>query len=183
MVNDEYWRTALRTERFTHIAAALLLSLSLGACSNGSGSKDAVTPVNADPPKDGDPVITVNTCANGASDFPACVTFKSCGESKHGATEQRLRFQATSVAFGAECKNETQTRTCANGTFSEWSGGYTFGACAVAENPDKDFDSVVNDKDNCPTTPNTNQSDINNDGLGDVCDPNYLGQLSVILDD
>ncbi len=172
-------------EQWASIAAALLLSLSLGACSNGSGSKDVVVPVNADPAKDGDPVIAVNTCTNGASDYPACVTFKSCGDTKHGAAEQRVRFQSASVTFsiGAECKSETQTRTCANGTFSAWSGAYSFDACAVAENPDKDFDSVVNEQDNCPTTPNTNQSDINNDGLGDVCDPNYLGQLSVILDD
>lgn len=173
----------MRTERFAHIAAALLLSLSLGGCSNDSGSKDKDKDKVTDPPKSGDPVTTVNTCANGASDYPACVTFKSCGDIKHGATEQRVRFQAASVVFGAECKSETQTRTCANGTFSAWSGAYTFDACVVAENSDQDFDTVVNDNDNCPKTPNTNQSDINNDGLGDVCDPNYFGQLSVIFDD
>ena len=35
---------------------------------------------------------------------------------------------------------------------------------------DTDNDGIDNMEDNCPRTPNTNQTDSDGDGLGDVCD-------------
>ena len=35
---------------------------------------------------------------------------------------------------------------------------------------DSDGDGIDDSLDNCPYTPNTNQSDVNGDGVGDVCD-------------
>ncbi|MBI1289735.1 hypothetical protein GC173_00630 [bacterium] len=34
---------------------------------------------------------------------------------------------------------------------------------------DYDLDGIVNDADNCPYTPNEDQEDVNNDGIGDAC--------------
>ncbi len=36
--------------------------------------------------------------------------------------------------------------------------------------PDIDNDTIFNEDDNCPETPNENQSDVDRNGIGDVCD-------------
>ena len=61
------------------------------------------------------------------------------------------------------------------------SGPYTlnYSYAAVAENVDTDDDGFYDDEDNCPLVKNglylTNQSDLDNDGLGDVCDDDLDG--------
>ena len=42
-------------------------------------------------------------------------------------------------------------------------------------------DGILNDVDNCPETPNPLQSDIDNDQIGDVCDPNPIPQNTFTL--
>lgn len=49
-------------------------------------------------------------------------------------------------------------------------------AAAVAERAllfDTDGDGIINSEDNCPETPNVNQADADNDGIGNACDPDY----------
>ena len=56
-----------------------------------------------------------------------------CDASPHGSMETRVRYQVATAAFGGACTPETQTRTCHEGTWSEWSGTFSFDACTVAD--------------------------------------------------
>ena len=55
----------------------------------------------------------------------------------------------------------------------------------IIKSDDNDNDSVKNDVDNCPDTPNTDQKDSDNDDIGDVCDTTPFGQniFSLLLKD
>ncbi len=61
------------------------------------------------------------------------------------------------------------------------------GSCSNAQdikglcntNPDKDGDGVLNEEDNCPEKPNPNQEDVNNNGIGDVCEAQPLNSKLV----
>ena len=46
---------------------------------------------------------------------------------------------------------------------------------------DNDGDGIKNADDNCPDTANPDQNDLDNDGIGDVCDPNPIPQNTFSL--
>ena len=50
----------------------------------------------------------------------------------------------------------------------------TAGLLLEVTSDDVDNDGIKNDVDNCPETANPNQSDLDGDGIGDVCDSNPL---------
>ena len=45
--------------------------------------------------------------------------------------------------------------------------------CYSAAPPDSDSDTLPDAIDNCPDTANTDQADCDNDGIGDLCDPDF----------
>ena len=49
-------------------------------------------------------------------------------------------------------------------------------SCSSEEkiNNDTDDDQIVNSSDNCPETPNEDQLDTDNDGIGDLCDDEMI---------
>ncbi|WP_439153065.1 thrombospondin type 3 repeat-containing protein [Winogradskyella sp.] len=75
--------------------------------------------------------------------------------------------------FNGDFSNGTWTITI-NDTFGAFDGGVvnalTLEVCGVRDPNDQDGDTIPNDEDNCPLTANVDQSDIDGDGIGDVCD-------------
>lgn len=70
-------------------------------------------------------------------DDPKCVKLEidkiilSCDGQPNGTSENRIRYESLTVAAGATCQSETQTRTCKNHEFSEWTGTFTHESCGT----------------------------------------------------
>jgi hypothetical protein len=52
---------------------------------------------------------------------------------EHGTTNHRVRYEASEVPFGNECSAEAQTRTCGDGSWSEWTGSFAAESCTVGD--------------------------------------------------
>jgi hypothetical protein len=72
----------------------------------------------------GSPSSTVVTI-NGPNDQPA----QNCDGGVHGESQQRVRYEAPTVAHDQNCVSETQSRTCTDGIWSAWSGTYAYESC------------------------------------------------------
>jgi hypothetical protein len=65
--------------------------------------------------------------------FDACSVgpAASCDGVLHGLSEQRTMYADTSAPYGEACEKETQSRTCDDGFWTEWTGSYVYESCAV----------------------------------------------------
>lgn len=59
----------------------------------------------------------------------------NCGNIQHGQNQTRRRYRNASVVAPARCQSEVQTRSCNNGTFSQYSGSFSFNSCTVTAAP------------------------------------------------
>lgn len=68
----------------------------------------------------------------GSHAFDACTVGPAadCDDGSHGTSRERVRFEASSVAWDEVCQREVQTQTCSNGSWSEWTGSYEQASCA-----------------------------------------------------
>jgi CSLREA domain-containing protein len=120
-------------------------------------------------------VLFTFTATASDGDGPAPITFTlvdSAGQDvtpPHGAT-----FNSTSGLFSWTPESGqggpwhlTLRATDGGGAF----GDRPFSITVTNTIVDTDFDGVPDSADNCPTNPNSDQADQDNDGFGDVCEP------------
>lgn len=108
---------------------------------------------------------------------------------KVGGTDGLITSSPTGIICGSTCSDQFQSGTQvtlsvggANDVFAGWSGAKCSGTgnctfivsadtqvTAIFE-PDSDGDGVIDVDDNCPTVPNSDQADLDNDNQGNVCD-------------
>ena len=65
---------------------------------------------------------------------------------------------------------------------STYGRGLFTGTFSANSDKDSDGDGILDAIDNCPDIPNPDQSDSNNDGIGDVCDTGYKNPDNITLE-
>ncbi len=93
-----------------------------------------------------------------------------------------INYTGGSVAATSNCTVSVDTTSSTGGTYINITGDLTSSAgnsgtatAMLIVNGDLDNDTIPNATDNCPTIPNTDQADLDEDGLGNVCDSDIDG--------
>ena len=70
------------------------------------------------------PILVIGSCKEDPPADELC---------QDGEVETRIRYEESLVPAGSHCNPETQTRTCVEGEFGEWSGTFTEENCRVED--------------------------------------------------
>lgn len=178
--NSENWNGV--TVALEHLASAVPPEIDVLSPSNVSLVDDQTTAVNLGATTKGVSYTRTFTIKNTGT---GPLNFTSLSLSGTNASAFSISSLPPAIAAGAS--------TTFTVTFPATDGGIfnavvNVGSDDPNENPfsfpitaesqiDTDGDTIFDYNDNCPTIPNTDQNDLDEDGLGDVCDPDGDGDF------
>lgn len=111
----------------------------------------------------------INTCSGTLTAVAGASTISLTGGSVGTMSTCSIMVNITSSIGGAHVNT--------TGDLSSSLGNSGTATDTLTANDDIDDDTVLNAVDNCPTIANTDQADLDKDGLGDVCDADIDGDL------
>lgn len=157
-------KTYILSTAFTSASGASVVSLPTAAGTVGIDTYGTTSSITASTTSAGEPRLTVNGCINSALTIafrlPHELSDALCTHNNACAIFKNGQQYATIVTPSPDSISYTMTDiTCAEGAV------YTLKVL------DSDGDGFIDTRDNCPSISNTDQSDIDSDAIGDVCDP------------
>ena len=116
--------------------------------------------------------------SSSSSSSSGTTAMTDCGSVLHGEGEMRVRYAAEAVVAGGTCQTETQTRTCQNGVFTDWSGTFISESCVefdeLAACPDESSGLLPD----FASSGNVIYVDVNHEGSSDGSSANPYKSIS-----
>ncbi|OFZ39778.1 MAG: hypothetical protein A2504_12360 [Bdellovibrionales bacterium RIFOXYD12_FULL_39_22] len=114
-----------RTLKLTYVGSIFLMVSCLPRQVINTPAADA-TPTSESTPKTSVTAVATATPIRTPTPTASPTMTTSC---ENGTIEEKVMYQYASPALGQTCIFENQTRQCANGSFSNWSGSFTIVTC------------------------------------------------------
>jgi hypothetical protein len=129
--------------------------------------------------------VTAGDASSNVGEAIATITSQSTGligeDTLDGVSCTAYTDRSYTTLVTTETPPGTYITRCTGGSINDVSPattyviGYVNGTYTITAAPDADSDTIPDAVDNCPNTANTDQADLDDDGLGDLCDDDFDG--------
>jgi hypothetical protein len=122
-----------------------------------------------------------NECPTGSPSFPGCGHYTQVAWAT--TTKVGCGFASCGGTDFVVCRYDPPGNFSVNTTRPYCAAGFAPPNCELGAAPDTDGDGIADNLDNCTLVPNPNQRDTDGDGYGNLCDPDFNGDLTVNIND